>query len=676
MKPIVALAAVSLAGVAWSAEPPDAATLAKVTPWVLAQTERGARAEFFVVMAEQADLSGAAALRTKAEKGRFVHETLLRLAQRSQAGLLADLRARSVPHRSYSIVNLIWVRGERELALELAARPDVARVEGNPEFRVALPVEEPLRAPEAIEPGVNYIRAPQVWSLGFNGQGIVVGGADTGIRWTHNALRPRYRGWDGSTANHNFNWHDSIHAPASGGVCGPDTVAPCDDNGHGSHTIGTATGFDGGTNQIGVAPGAKWIGCRNMDQGNGTPQRYIECFEFFLAPYPIGGTPAQGDPNQAPDVTNNSWGCPASEGCDAANTETLRLAVAAQRAAGIVTVASAGNSGSACSTVSTPPGTYDETFTVGALNTGADSLAGFSSRGPVPATAPARVKPDIAAPGTSTRSASGSSDTGYAFSSGTSMSSPHVAGGVAVLLSAVPALVGDVNGVEARLTSSAFRISTAACSSTAGVYPNNLFGHGRLDLGCAVPAVVTGSATICGGGTTQIHAAMVGAGPWNLTWSDGLIENGITSNPTHRNVTPGGNTTYTLTSVSGGACNQSGAGSAVVTVAPNLSSLTIGVTGSTSIGTPCQGGTATLSEVGGGNNVHQWGFRSVSGGPVTPIPGQNGTSYVLQCNHFPAPGVYWLVETTTPQCGSGLVSNEIMITVSATPVELQSFRVE
>ena len=37
-------------------------------------------------------------------------------------------------------------------------------------------------------------------------------------------------------------------------------------------------------NQIGVAPGAKWIGCRNMDQGNGTPATYTECFQFFIAP--------------------------------------------------------------------------------------------------------------------------------------------------------------------------------------------------------------------------------------------------------------------------------------------------------------------------------------------------------------------------------------------------------
>ena len=104
-------------------------------------------------------------------------------------------------------------------------------------------------------------------------------------------------------------------------------------------------------NQIGMAPGAKWIGCRNMDAGNGTPARHIECMEFFLAPYPINCTPAQGDPTKAPDITINSWGCPPSEGCSA---NTLQAAVEAQAAAGIMMVVAAGNSGSGCSTVSDP----------------------------------------------------------------------------------------------------------------------------------------------------------------------------------------------------------------------------------------------------------------------------------------------------------------------------------
>jgi subtilisin family serine protease len=433
-----------------------------------------------------------------------------------------------------------------------------------------------------------------------------VAGADTGIRWTHNALRPHYRGWNGSTASHDFNWHDAVHAPAGGGSCGPDTVAPCDDNGHGSHTIGTAIGDDGAGNQVGMAPGAKFIGCRNMDAGAGTPTRYIECFEFFLAPYPIGGNPGQGNPALAPDVSVNSWSCPDFEGCDAANMELIRQAVAAQRAAGILTEASASNEGSGCSTVRTPPGMHDESLSVGALscagNVCTDTLAGFSSRGPVTIDGSNRVKPDIVAPGTDVRSASNASDTAYMSIGGTSMSGPHVGGAVALLLSAVPSLDGNVNGIEARLTDTAVRNaanSTAACSSVLGVYPNNLFGFGRLDIACGV---------------------------------------------------------------AGGA----------------LSNVNVSVAGSTVIGgsSPCIGGTASVTETNGTGASHQWGFRTTSGGAITNLPGQTGTSYQLNCTHFPATGTFFLVERTTPLCGAPLVSNEVTVTVQSVPVDLQQFRIE
>src|ERR1041385_8235242 len=169
---------------------------------------------------------------------------------------------------------MLWVKGDLGLALELAARSDVARVEGNP---VIHNVDNPLPVtritnqpdvPNTVEPGVNYVNAPAVWALGYTGQGVVIAGADTGQRWTHNALKPHYRGWDGTTVDHDYNWHDSIH-DSTGNPCGNDSPFPCDDYFHGTHTTGTAIGDDGGSNQIGMAPGAKWIGCRNMDVGVG-----------------------------------------------------------------------------------------------------------------------------------------------------------------------------------------------------------------------------------------------------------------------------------------------------------------------------------------------------------------------------------------------------------------------
>ncbi len=660
---------------------PSPEALAKIAPWVLEHTERGARAEYTVVLADQADLSGAAARTTKLEKGRFVYETLYKKAQATQGPILAELAARGVEHRSYYIVNMIWVKGDRATAYELAERPDVARIDGNPTIKNVLPQPEGgflASEPDAPEAGISQVRAPLAWALGYNGQGIVVAGADTGIRWTHNALKPHYRGWNGTTASHDYNWHDSIHA--TGSSCGADSPVPCDDNGHGSHTIGTVAGDDGGTNNIGMAPGAKWIGCRNMNAGNGTPTTYIECFEFFLAPYPVGGTPAQGNPALAPDVTNNSWGCPPSEGCVASS---LLAAVQAQRAAGIVTEMSAGNSGSACSTVSDPAAIYDESFTTGALSTGTSTIASFSSRGPVTVDGSNRTKPDIVAPGTSTRSVLSSGDTGYTTMSGTSMAGPHVAGGVAVLLSAFPTLNGNVNAIEQRLTDTAVRISSASCSSTAGVYPNNVYGFGRLDMACAIPAALTGSTTICQGGSTNLSvdfAVAPAAGtPASVTWSDGPVQAGITSEPYVRSVSPGATTTYTLSSVTINGCAAApGAGSATVTVASSLSAVSVGVAGSTNIGgaSPCLGGTATVIDTNGGTATHQWGYRTTPGGSITSIPGQTGATYQLNCTHFPATGTFYLVETTTPLCGSATVSNETTVTVNSTPVELQSFQVE
>jgi hypothetical protein len=75
-----------------------------------------------------------------------------------------------------------------------------------------------------------------------------VASIDTGVQFDHPALAAQYRGKNpDGTVDHNYNWFD----PA--GVCPTD--APCDNNGHGTHTMGIMVGDDGGNNVIGVAPG-------------------------------------------------------------------------------------------------------------------------------------------------------------------------------------------------------------------------------------------------------------------------------------------------------------------------------------------------------------------------------------------------------------------------------------
>jgi serine protease AprX len=473
---VFVILSILLPGIAAPASAADWQT--KVDPWVL-QTATEGETEFLVYLTAQADLSGAKALPTKLEKGTYVYESLTAIAGRTQNGLIAQLDQLGVEYRPYWITNMIWVRGGLNTVQQLAGRVDIAHVYANPHVALDAPIEDisSVSLPEAIEWNIRKVNAPQVWALGYTGQGAVIGGQDTGYQWDHPALKNQYRGWNGAPADHNYNWHDAIH-DSTGNPCGNDSPFPCDDYGHGTHTMGTMVGDDGGANQIGMAPRARWIGCRNMDQGVGTPATYAECYQWFIAPTDLNGENAR--PDLAPDVINNSWGCPPSEGCT--NPNVLLTVVQNLVAAGIVSAHSAGNSGSVCSSVSEPAAIYDESFTVGATSS-TDSIAGFSSRGPVTIDGSNRPKPDISAPGVNIRSSvpGGGYEGGW---QGTSMAGPHVAGLVALLISAQPALRGQVSQIEYTIEQSALHIPWTGCSSS-GV-PNNAYGWGRIDALAAV----------------------------------------------------------------------------------------------------------------------------------------------------------------------------------------------
>ena len=478
---------------------PGIAAAADVAPQVRTELASAGSADVLLIFPEQATplLAPLSATGNYRLHRRALVSALRARADSEQSATRAWLDARGITHRDFWIANVIQARIPASTLTALATRTDIARIEPNPLVANVFPQPGPesqmqAQAATGIAWGVSQIHATQVWAAGDTGQGVVIGGEDTGYQWNHPALQAHYRGWNGASANHNYNWHDAIHDSTDGNPCGNNSSAPCDDvstnqPGHGTHTMGTMVGDDGAGNQIGVAPGAKWIGCRNMDEGNGTPARYIECMQWMLAPTDLNGN--NSNPDLAPDIVSNSWYCPPSEGCTT-GTE-LQQAVNNLVAGGIFYAAAAGNAGSGCSTVAGQPAIYDASFVVGATND-TDALASFSSRGPV--TGDSKIRPDVVAPGVSIYSSLPSNT--YGQLSGTSMATPHVAGAAALLMSAFPALMGKPLEVASILRETAVRNGvtdpvTQSCGGIAStVWPNYALGYGRVDVFAAYSDVI------------------------------------------------------------------------------------------------------------------------------------------------------------------------------------------
>lgn len=462
----------------------------KVDARALRDVQQTGLASVVIVLDDQADVRQASAISSESARGWFVYQTLRDTADRSQGPLCDWLTQRGISFQRFWAANVVVAQLDKAQLLAIAARPDVRHIEANVSQRWIEPdaIADQTLTPNFLtgvaEWGIKSVNAPAVWTLGALGQGIVVANADTGMQWNHPAIRSQYRGYSVTgSVSHDYSWHDAVHGPVTSNPCGSDAVAPCDDQGHGTHTMGTVVGDDGLGNQIGVAPAARWIGCRNMERGNGTPARYIECFQFFIAPTDVTGK--NPDPDLRPHVINNSWGCPTEEGCA---VNTLKLIVENTQAAGIFVEASAGNAGPACSTVDDGPALFAAAFSVGAIDQNG-KLAGFSSRGPVVVDGSGRMKPELVAPGVRVRSCLPGNR--YGSLSGTSMAGPHVVGVIALLWSARPELSRKIAETKALLIASSVPTVTLSFPELCGgvssdFVPNNSFGAGRVDALAAV----------------------------------------------------------------------------------------------------------------------------------------------------------------------------------------------
>ncbi|MGN9777500.1 S8 family serine peptidase [Micromonospora sp. H33] len=428
----------------------------KIRPELTKQFQVKSEGDFWIHFGQKADLTQASAIKDWARRGTAVADALKKTAAESQAKIRAELDSTGTKYQTFWASNAIKVSGgSQEMALSIAAHAEVDGLYAPVEYKVPEVTQgTDEKTVNALEWGIANINADDVWSqYGVEGAGITVANIDTGVQFNHPALVNSYRGNNGDgTFDHNYNWFKAA------GSC---AAAPCDSNGHGTHTMGTMAGSDG-ANKIGVAPEVKWIaanGCCPSDAA------LIASGEWMLEPRDLNGQ--NPDASKRPNIINNSWGTTLPS-----NDPFMEDVTLAWTASGIFGTWSNGNSGPACQT-SGSPGSRTSNYSAGAYDIN-NNIASFSARG---AGQDGQIKPNLSAPGVNVRSSVPGS--AYASFNGTSMAAPHLAGAIALLWSAAPALVGEVAATRELLDNTAIDKADTQCGGTTD--DNNVYGEGRLD---------------------------------------------------------------------------------------------------------------------------------------------------------------------------------------------------
>jgi subtilisin family serine protease len=354
------------------------------------------------------------------------------------------------PVRSLWIINGMAATLPPSVIRELAVHPAVENIAKDRALTAPKAVTATTATPEW---NITMINAPELWGIGYTGTGVVVANMDTGVDPDHPDLAARWRGGSNS-------WYDPNGQHA----------APYDANGHGTQTMGVMVGGDAGGTSIGMAPGAKWIAVKIYDDSDTTTYSIIhDAFQWLLDPDGITGTV------DAPDVVNISWDLDVVGSC----VPEFQTDIGTLKAAGIAVAVSAGNYGSNAST-SVSPANYSNSFAVGAVDE-TKTITSFSSRGP--SACGGATFPELVAPGYNIKTADlsfgGVIPNPYAYVTGTSFSAPHVAGAMALLLSALP----DLTPAELEQAFTATAVDLGATGA------DNVYGYGLVDVAAAYIAL-------------------------------------------------------------------------------------------------------------------------------------------------------------------------------------------
>lgn len=452
---------------------------------VLEEIQANGTASYMINFKYDVDLSPAFTMNW-VDRGWFVYNTLVAQRDSTQAAVQEYLSNAKVEYTSFWINNSISVKQSDNVILN--AIQSFEGVESITAPKVMYLAEPTLAGDSelmAIEPNISHVKATDVWGMGITGEGFTVANIDTGVRYTHEAVVNQYRGNDGGTFSHDYNWLDPYPSAYQ---------APRDDNGHGSHTMGTMVGkVAENVNQIGMAPGATWMACRGCDSNQCAGDQLLACAQWVAAPTKMDGSGV--DTTKRPVAVNNSWG-----DCDQTYDDWYQEVVDAWVAAGIYPVFSNGNNSNCYYPVNPPEGTvgnparYGNVSGVGSTGQSNATYAGHSNKGPSdvadtinPIDGSEFVKPQFMAPGVAIRSSLNGSDTQYASYNGTSMSAPHVTGLIALIREAAPCLE-DYGQIETLIQNTATEIDPAP-GHTGGV-PNNSVGWGEINALAAVDAAM------------------------------------------------------------------------------------------------------------------------------------------------------------------------------------------